>query len=106
MPESPIVADTLGWVMLRQDRPQAAVALLRESVAGHVEGSAEQAAVRYRLAQAYERAGDRDLSIQELEAALNETAVFQERSAVVTSLARLRAERGQVSAATANRATP
>ncbi len=106
MPKSPIVADTLGWVMLRQDRPQAAVALLRESVAGHAQGSAERAEVRHRLAQAYERAGDRDLSIQELEAALNETAVFQERSAVVTSLARLRVERGQVSSAAANAATP
>ena len=106
MPESPIVADTLGWVMLRQDRPQAAVALFRESIAGHAEGSAERAAVRYRLAQAYELAGDRDRSIQELEAALNETAVFQERPAAVTLLARLRAERRQVSSAEANRATP
>ena len=106
MPESPSVADTLGWVMLRQNRPQAAVALFRESVAGHAEGSAERAAVRYRLAQAYERAGDRNRSIQELEAALNETAVFQERPAAVTLLARLLAERGQLSSAAAHRATP
>ncbi len=106
MPESPIVADTLGWVRLRQDRPQAAVALFQESVAGHAEGSAERAAVRYRLAQAYERAGDPDRSIQELEAALIETAVFQERPAAVTLLARLRTERGQVSSAAAHRATP
>jgi tetratricopeptide (TPR) repeat protein len=106
MPESPSVADTLGWVMLRQNRPQAAVALFRESVAGHAEGSAERAAVRYRLAQAYERAGDRNRSIQELEAALDETAVFQERPAAVTLLARLLAERGQLSSAAAHRATP
>jgi tetratricopeptide (TPR) repeat protein len=80
MPNDPSVADTLGWIMYKKGIPSAAIALFRESIDGYPEGHPLRGTVRYHLAAAYEKNGERDRAVNELKRALDEVATFAERS--------------------------
>ncbi len=86
LPSSPSVADTLGFVMLRKGIPSAAISLFREAMEGYDEGTPTHALVRYHLAIAYDKAGETERAIQELEAALAEVPSFPQRSLAETLL--------------------
>jgi tetratricopeptide (TPR) repeat protein len=91
MPNDPSVADTLGWVMYKKGIPSAAIALFRESIDGYPEGAQLRGTVRYHLARAYEKNGERDRAVQELKRALDETPAFAERDAAEKLLKELQA---------------
>jgi len=91
MPNDPSVADTLGWVMYKKGIPSAAIALFRESIDGYPEGHPLRGTVRYHLAAAYEKNGERDRAVQELKRALDETSTFAERDAAEKLLKELQA---------------
>jgi tetratricopeptide (TPR) repeat protein len=80
MPNDPSVADTLGWIMYKKGIPSAAIALFRESIDGYPEGHPLRGTVRYHLAAAYEKNGERDRAVNELKRALDEVATFSERA--------------------------
>lgn len=52
--DSPNVADTLGWVLLKKGIPEAAIGYLKEAEAGFPPESGDLGWVRFHLAQAYE----------------------------------------------------
>ncbi|MEX2206975.1 MAG: tetratricopeptide repeat protein [Myxococcota bacterium] len=91
MPNDPSVADTLGWVMYKKGIPSAAIALFRESIDGYPEGHPLRGTVRYHLAAAYEKNGERDRAVQELKRALDEDSNFNEREAAEKLLKELQA---------------
>ncbi len=91
MPNDPSVADTLGWVMYKKGIPSAAIALFRESIDGYPEGHPLRGTVRYHLASAYEKNGERDRAVQELKRALDEDSSFAERDAAEKLLKELQA---------------
>lgn len=91
MPESPSVADTLGWVMLKRDMPTTAISLFREALDAYEEGSPVRALIRYHLAQAYRQGGETERAIEELQAALAEAPSFPERSRAEALLKQLEA---------------
>ena len=91
MPNDPSVADTLGWVMYKKGIPSAAIALFRESIDGYTEGNPLRGTVRYHLANAYEKNGERDRAVQELKRALEENSTFAERDAAEKLLKELQA---------------
>lgn len=91
MPNDPSVADTLGWIMYKKGIPSAAIALFRESIDGYPEGHPLRGTVRYHLASAYEKNGERDRAVQELKRALDEVSTFAERDAAEKLLKKLQA---------------
>ena len=91
MPNDPSVADTLGWIMYKKGIPSAAIALFRESIDGYPEGHPLRGTVRYHLASAYEKNGERDRAVQELKRALDEVSTFAERDAAEKLLKELQA---------------
>ncbi len=91
MPNDPSVADTLGWVMYKKGIPSAAIALFREAVDGYPNGHPLRGTVRYHLASAYEKNGERDRAVQELRRALEESSNFAEREAAEKLLKELQA---------------
>jgi tetratricopeptide (TPR) repeat protein len=91
MPNDPSVADTLGWIMYKKGIPSAAIALFRESIDGYPEGHPLRGTVRYHLASAYEKNGERDRAVQELKRALDEVSTFAERDAAEKMLKELQA---------------
>ena len=91
MPNDPSVADTLGWVMYKKGIPAAAIALFRESIDGYPEGHPLRGTVRFHLASAYEKNGERDRAVQELKRALDENSTFAERDAAEKLLKELQA---------------
>jgi len=80
MPTDPSVADTLGWIMYKKGIPAAAIGLFKEAIDGYPEGHPLRGTVRYHLAKAYDRNGERDRAVSELKRALDEVAVFPERN--------------------------
>jgi tetratricopeptide (TPR) repeat protein len=58
LPDNPITADTLGWVLYKKDLPAAAIGYLQEAVGG--------------LALAYEANEDRERAVEALEQAVRE----------------------------------
>ncbi|MFI5314396.1 MAG: tetratricopeptide repeat protein [Myxococcota bacterium] len=80
MPNEPSVADTLGWIMYKKGIPAAAIALFKEAIDGYPEGHPLRGTVRYHLAKAYDRNGERDRAVAELKRALDEVAQFNERA--------------------------
>ena len=90
LPNNPSVADTLGWVMLKKNRPLAAIPLFHNAIAALPEANPLRGTVRYRLAQAYESNGETDLAIDELARALDEVPSFAEREATEEMLRKLR----------------
>jgi tetratricopeptide (TPR) repeat protein len=95
LPSSPQVADTLGYVMLRKNIPSAAIALFREAADAYSgdDGLRQPArgAVLYHLALAYERNGEVERAIAELQRALAEVPAFAERDAAQKKLDELKA---------------
>ena len=91
MPNDPSVADTLGWVMYKKGIPSAAIALFRESIDGYPNGHPLRGTVRYHLAVAYEKNGERDRAVQELTRALEESSSFAERDTAEKLLGQLKA---------------
>ncbi len=91
MPNDPSVADTLGWIMYKKGIPSAAIALFRESIDGYPEGHPLRGTVRYHLASAYEKNGERDRAIVELKRALDEVSTFTEREEAEKLLKELQA---------------
>jgi tetratricopeptide (TPR) repeat protein len=81
LPNEPSVADTLGWIMYKKGIPAAAIALFREAIEGYPEGHPLRGTVRYHLAKAYDRNGERDRAVSELKRALDEVTQFNERAA-------------------------
>ena len=80
MPNNPSVADTLGWIMYKKGIPAAAIALFREAIDKYPEGHPLRGTVRYHLAKAYDRNGERDRAVSELKRALDEVSNFNERA--------------------------
>ncbi len=80
LPNEPSVADTLGWIMYKKGIPAAAIALFKEAIEGYPEGHPLRGTVRYHLAKAYDRNGERDRAVSELKRALDEVAQFNERA--------------------------
>jgi tetratricopeptide (TPR) repeat protein len=79
LPNDPSVADTLGWIMYKKGIPSAAIALFREAIDGYPEGHPLRGTVRFHLASAYDKNGERDRAIVELKRALDEVSAFKER---------------------------
>ncbi|HTO06353.1 MAG TPA: tetratricopeptide repeat protein [Myxococcota bacterium] len=80
LPNNPSVADTLGWIMYKKGIPAAAIALFREAIDKYPEGHPLRGTVRYHLAKAYDRNGERDRAVSELKRALDEVSNFSERA--------------------------
>jgi len=80
LPNEPSVADTLGWIMYKKGIPAAAIALFREAIEKYPEGHPLRGTVRYHLARAYDRNGERDRAVAELKRALDEVSQFAERA--------------------------
>jgi len=80
LPNEPSVADTLGWIMYKKGIPAAAIALFREAIEKYPEGHPLRGTVRYHLAKAYDRNGERDRAVSELKRALDEVSQFNERA--------------------------
>jgi tetratricopeptide (TPR) repeat protein len=91
LPDNANVADTLGWVMLKKDIPNAAIPLFREAIASSDQGDAMRAQVRLHLAQAYVQSGEVSEAIEALEQALGEAEQFPGREDAEALLATLRA---------------
>jgi tetratricopeptide (TPR) repeat protein len=66
-PNEPTVADTLGWVYLKMNRAEDAVAIFRDIV----QKNPSRATYHYHLAAALDRKGDHSAALKELETALN-----------------------------------
>ncbi len=80
LPDTPSVADTLGWIMLKRNIPSAAISLFREAIDGYEPGNPLRSLIRYHLAEAYKTNGEPDRAVSELESALAESASFPDRS--------------------------
>ena len=80
MPNDPSVSDTLGWIMYKKGIPAAAIGLFKEAIDRYPEGHPLRGTVRFHLAKAYERNGERDRAVSELKRALDETSQFEERA--------------------------
>jgi tetratricopeptide (TPR) repeat protein len=91
LPQNPFVADTLGWVLLKKQVPNAAISLFKEAIEGYRIGDPNRSVVRFHLAQAYESTGDKALAIAELEKALSEADAFPDRSKAESLLKDLQA---------------
>jgi tetratricopeptide (TPR) repeat protein len=68
-PNSPAVADTLGWVYLKKSRTDEAIAALR----GAVQKMPTRSTFHYHLALALEQKGDHSAALEELKTALKST---------------------------------
>ena len=68
MPNDPSVADTLGWIMYKKGIPAAAIGLFKEAIDRYPEGHPLRGTVRFHLAKAYERNGERDRAVSGAEA--------------------------------------
>ena len=90
LPGNPNVADTLGWVLLKKDIPNAAIPLFREAIASSEASEPVRALVRLHLARAYRSTGEVGRAIEELEQALEETDQFPARPEAEALLAELR----------------
>lgn len=70
LPDSPSVADTLGWVLYKRGVPSAAISYLMEAEAHTDPGDASLGEVRFHLAQAYDANGDKAQAAQAVDRAL------------------------------------
>lgn len=84
-PSSPAVMDTLGWLLVRNNRFEQGLRLLRQAAAG-APGSRD---IRYHLAAALAQDGSNREARAELESILKDDADFEERSAAEQLLASL-----------------
>jgi tetratricopeptide (TPR) repeat protein len=88
-PESPLVADTLGWILYRRGDYDGALALIKEAAAK----LPEEPEVQYHLGLASRMKGDNATAAAALRAAANTTRNFPDKEAAKQELARL--ERGE-----------
>ena len=72
------MAAVSGWSVCALS--YAAIGLFREAIEGYPEGHPLRGTVRYHLARAYDRNGERDRAVSELKRALDEVAQFNERA--------------------------
>lgn len=70
MPDSPNVADTLGWVLLKKGIPEAAIGYLQEAESTFPPGHPDVGYVRLHLAMAYEAAKQPERAQEVLDRAL------------------------------------
>ena len=61
-PESPAVADTLGWILVQSDRLPRGLELLRQAMAQ----KPDDPVIGYHLAAAFAKTGQREAALQEL----------------------------------------
>jgi predicted Zn-dependent protease len=85
-PDNAAVADTLGWMLVEQGDTKRGVELLEKAVAA----APKAPAIRYHLAQAWVKAGDKSKAKNELERLLLSDATFPERDAAMKLLNELR----------------
>jgi tetratricopeptide (TPR) repeat protein len=71
LPDSANAADTLGWVLYKRGVPGAAISYLKEAEAASEPGAGTTNIVRYHLALAYEKNGQKEDAIAALERALS-----------------------------------
>lgn len=85
-PKSPAIADTYGWILLKNGKPKQALQLL-QTAASHSPNTAE---IRYHLAAALEQNGQRDEARKELTRLLRSDAQFAEADDARALLARIK----------------
>jgi tetratricopeptide (TPR) repeat protein len=73
-PKHPEVADTLGWILVQGNQIQRGMELLRQAAAK----APQVPVIRYHLAVAYAKAGQREEARQELETLVNSGQGFEE----------------------------
>jgi len=85
-PDNAAVADTLGWILVEQDKLDRGLGLLQKAVAD-APGAQE---IRFHLAQAWLKAGERLKARGELERLLADDAKFPQRAEAVALLEQLK----------------
>jgi Flp pilus assembly protein TadD len=75
-PDDAEVADTLGWILTQRGNPTRAVQVLRKAAAI----APKNPAIRYHLAQAWLKTGDKDRARDELEALLSGNPKFPDQA--------------------------
>ena len=84
-PNSPAIADTLGWMLVESGQTERGVNLLKKAVA-HAPKNAE---IRYHFAAALAKSGDKMQARKEIETLLATTQQFPQRKAAETLLKQL-----------------
>jgi Flp pilus assembly protein TadD len=87
-PENPAIQDTLGWILVRQNRETDGVLLLEQAA----ELATEIPAIRYHLAYAYSAVGRRGEALAILEDVVQDGRPFDERREAEALVASLRKE--------------
>lgn len=85
-PDNPAIIDTLGWILVEQGDYKRATALLQKAVAA----APKAPAIRYHLAQAWLKSGDKVKAREELERLLAGETAFPERDEALGLLRQLR----------------
>ncbi len=87
MPDLPEVSDTLGWIYLKKNLPDAALDLFKQLV----QKVPNSSTFRYHLGMAFNMKGDKPKAIKELQEALKYNPSKGERDAIEQMLSRLNA---------------
>ena len=87
-PDNPAVADTLGWMLVEQGNATRGIDLLQKAVAG----APKEPAIRYHLAQAWLKGGDKAKALNELERLLTADAKFPEQAEALALFKQLRSQ--------------
>src|SRR5262249_22121377 len=85
-PDNPAVADTLGWMLVEQGNTARGVELLRKAVVA----APQSPTIRYHLAQAWLKSGDKAKARDELEGLLSTGTKFPEQNEAQNLLKELR----------------
>ena len=91
LPDSPAVADTLGWIYLKKGIYPLAVGTFQEALKLQAKGKLpENPDIHYHLGLAYEKSGQRAQARQHLEQVLKISPSYRDASAIKQELVRLR----------------
>ena len=85
-PDSAAIADTLGWVLVEQGNTARGLELLQKAVAA----APKVPGVRFHLAQAWLKSGDKKKAGDELERLLTSTEKFSQQDEATNLLKQLR----------------
>ena len=85
-PDSASLSDTLGWILVEQGNTRRGLELLQKAV----KAAPKVPEIRYHLAQAWLKAGDKSKARSELEALLSTDAKFPQRAEAEKLLDQLR----------------